>query len=241
MWSSFGSGASATIAGSSFSGRPSSASRTPSSPAAITEPAAPRRNLSIGRSQGSSARLLRSSASPRRVVSARAAVVGARRPRRHVRTARRIASPGGGERADPTGDDVRRHPGGRAHRHRARELRTGAPGPPTLADDFDRLTHLRRGRRSDDDPTPTTAARATVATTTHRPPTTTAPAPIPARSPDRRAPDRVGRDLHRRRERTCGRRSARTSPSSALPFFFPKSAYLQVKAINDPAATTSNG
>src|SRR5436190_24344266 len=43
-------GASDTIAGSSFLGRPSSASCRPSRPAATTEPAADRLNLSTGRS-----------------------------------------------------------------------------------------------------------------------------------------------------------------------------------------------
>ena len=46
-------GASVTMAASSFFGRPSSASRTPSRPAAITEPAPERRKRSIGRSKAS--------------------------------------------------------------------------------------------------------------------------------------------------------------------------------------------
>ena len=133
---------------------------------------------------------------------------GVRRSRPHVRSARRIASlgAGGAGGADPAGDDVRRHARGRAPRHPVRRL-----GPRRLRSAVGRggRGHRRRRRRHHDFFRRHDRAtgqrrrgdhhRARGDHDERRGRCRSRCAP-----PDRRAPDRVGRHLHRGRRRPVG-------------------------------------
>ena len=158
---------------------------------------------------------------PRARRRARPAPGGVRRSRPHVRTARRIASPGAGGAggADPTGDDLRRHARGRARRHPVRRLgprrlrsAVGRRRPPST-DDVASVTTTptvattaATGRRRRGDHHHGTVAGPT--TTTHGRAAIPARCPRPTSARPRRAPRSP------RASTACGRRSARTSPSS---------------------------
>ena len=92
---------------------------------------------------------------------------------------------------------------GRARRHRVGELgdRTPVRAPRSTVAAGVEPTRPRQSRR----PTPWRPTTTAAAPTTTAPATTTTRRHRSGRAPaDRRAPDRVGRDLHRRRERPVG-------------------------------------